>query len=845
MKEMKNISLDGTWKMHWSTGQRGGAPYTYKHVDDWEYDAEFQGNPRHLAGVYQGGWLDATVPGEVHLDLMKAGLLDDVRDGINVFKARWVEEMIWYYRRTFDVPEEALNGNVYLYFEELDLSAIVYVNGEEVARHENAYYPLCINLTGKLLPTDNELIVQVDSGLYNVCEKPIRNQNFATADSGVLLSKRSWLRKPQYEAEWDWSPRLLNVGISGSVQLLYDETLVVEQCQIRQQVSEDLSEASVTLRLFAADGYKHKVCYTLEMEIGEKVFSAVCNSDGLTVTGIIKSPQLWYPVGYGEQVLHQITCRLLQNGIVVWEKKTEIGFRHVEVKQPPHPERGHYFIIYINHVPIFLKGGNLVPASLIPADITLEDYDRLTDRALEANFNMLRIWGGGLYEKNALYELCDRKGILLWQEFISACAYPPYDQDEELYHSMLSEARYQVRRLSAHPSLIVWCGNNELDPWGYRIYMEDYPQIIQEEDPEKYYQPASPYTDNALENAPNNDSRWEWAGDQHPWDVGFLDKDHRKYRKMECRFPNEGGILGPVNRRAFAHITDGRGDYTHSPAYECHDNMLAYMRPGTSPDEDLRFWTGILPKELSLDSYIATGGYVQGEGLSDYIDNFRRRAFSSSSAIFWMFNDCWPCSRSWTIIDDEGRRNPAFYHVKNAFAQVRLVLTEEEKGNVVVWGINDSGEDCSGELTTGVFISDGVMQTSNTCSVILPTRSVTRLYELSDASANKEEQGALPIAFAMLHDVNGNMISRNRLLTHKYFEYTLKEPNLTVIKKENETVFVSDNYVMGVCIDLDGEDCMSDNLFDLYPGIPYSVQTCGHDAVLYTLYDAFVEAKVH
>ena len=120
---------------------------------------------------------------------------------------------------------------------------------------------------------------------------------------------------------------------------------------------------------------------------------------------------------------------------------------------------------------------------------------------------------------------------------------------------------------------------------------------------------------------------------------------------MECRFPNEGGILGPVNRRAFSRITDGVGDYTHSPSYECHDNMLAFLRQGTSPDEDLRFWTGILPKELSLDSYIAAGGYVQEEGLSDYIDNFRRRAFSSASAIFWMFNDCWPCSRSWTIID--------------------------------------------------------------------------------------------------------------------------------------------------------------------------------------------------
>ena len=840
---MKTMDLNGSWQLHWSTGQRGGSPYAYRHTDESENNNEYRGEPRHLAGEYPGGWLTGTVPGEVHLDLMKAGLLEDPRVGINVFKARWVEETVWYYRRTFDAPAEALSGRVYLHFEELDLSAIVYLNGVEIARHENAFYPLCVPLTGKLLPTGNELVVRVDSGLFNVSDKPVRGETTATGDVGVLLTKRMWLRKPQYETEWDWSPRLMNVGISGSVQLTYDPSLVVEQWQLRQQVSEDLGEAALTARLFPADGFDPTAVYTLEMTVDGKTYTAEGTGDKLTVTGTVTAPKLWYPVGYGEQALYSVSLRLLHSGETVWEKETETGFRRVEVKQPPHPEKGHYFIIDINGTPVFFKGGNFVPASLFPAAVTAEDYDRITDRALEANFNMLRIWGGGLYERDALYRICNRKGILLWQEFISACAYPPCEKDETLYQSMLTEARYQVRRLSVHPSLVVWCGNNELSPWGHAIYMEDYPAIIREEDPEKYYQPASPYTDNALENAPDGNGWWEFAGDQHPWDVGFMDKDHRKYRKMQCRFPNEGGILGPTNRRAFAQITDGTGDYTHSMAYECHDNMLAYMRPGTSPDEDLKFWLGFSPAALKLDSYIAAGGYVQGEGLADYIDNFRRRAFSSSSAIFWMFNDCWPCSRSWTIIDDAARRNLSFHQVKNAFAPVRLVLTEEEDGSATVWGVNDSGADCSGILTAGLFLSDSAVQRSETLEVTLPARSVTRLTAVTGAVMPLEVTGSLPIAFAMLCDADGKLITRNRLLTHRYFEYALCEPRITVTKNGDETTFVSDRYVMGVCLDIDGEDALSDNLFDLYPGIPHTVRTVGHDTVLYTIFEALYEGS--
>lgn len=830
---MNAISLNGNWKLHWSTGQRGGAPYVLKHQNDHDVFAEFRGSPRTLAGSYnEAGWLDAAVPGEVHLDLMRAGLLDDPRIGINIFKARWVEETVWYYRRTIDIPEEWLRDRLYLHFEELDLSAIIYINGKEAARHENMFLPLLFRANDFFHAGENELVVRMDSGLFNVCDRPIRDKYSASQDVGLLLTKRMWMRKPQYESEWDWSPRLLNVGISGNVSLLRDPALVISHFQVRQSVSADLASASVTSRVFLPEGEPIPEDCRLEMTVDGK--SIV--SEGLSAALTLDHPALWYPVGYGEQPLYPVSLTLWQGERMVWHKETEIGFRRVDVDQSPHPETGRYFTIRVNQIPVFVKGSNLVPLSLFPGAVTAEDYDRLTDRAREANMNMLRVWGGGLYERDALYNLCDRKGLLLWQEFISACAYPPVEEDETLHLSMLEEARYQARRLSRHPSLIVWCGNNELSPFGHALFTEEYPAILKEEDPEKYYQPASPYSPDG-----NEDCWAETVGDQHPWGVGFLEKDHRKYRDMVCRFPNEGGILGPVNRRALSLVTDLSGDYTASQAYMAHDNMLAFMKEGSSPDEDLRFWTGLLPSALSAEQYIAAGGYVQGEGLSEYIDNFRRRAFSSSSAIFWMFNDCWPASRSWTILDDEGRRNPAFYHVKRAFAPIRLVFSEEGDG-VTLWGVNDSCEDCRAGLTAGCFLSDGKEIRKAENDVLLPARRVTKLAFLPHSVAEKEARGSLPIPFAMLTDEKGGLIARARFLSHRYHEYALSPASISVAGEGEETVYLSDRYVMGVCIDLDGEERLSDNLFDLYPGIPYRVKTAGHDEVLYTLNDILLRS---
>ena len=834
---MNTLNLNGKWQIHWSTGQRGGAPYFFKADDLGDHVNAVKNIKRDLHGSYNGGWFDAAVPGEVHLDLMKAGIIDNPNNGINSLKCRWVEEMEWYYRKEFEVSEEMLSSKAFLHFDELDLAAKVYLNGKEIARHKNMFYPLNVDVSGILKPK-NELVVQIESGLYDVCDETVRDQYTATADTGVLLTKRMYMRKPQYEAEWDWSPRLLNVGISGGVELRFGKDIVIDDWQIKNKVSDDLKSATVTANVFPL-AFENDKKYRLELHIGGEVFVNEDTADKLSVTGEIKNPKLWYPVGYGEQYLYNAEIKLFDGDTLVWSKQTETGLRRVTVDTSKHEKEGYYFIISVNNRRVFFKGANFVPASLIPAEVTKETYEILCDRALEANFNMLRVWGGGIYEKNEFYDVCNRKGILIWQDFIAACAYPTYQKDEKLYADMLKEAEYQVKRLSRNPSLVVWSGNNELNPDGHPIFMEDFPRIIKEHDGEKYYQPASPYTDQSLEDIPKGDHWYHLAGDQHPWDVGFLNKDHRDYRKLECRFPNEGGILGPTNRKAFEDITDADGDYTKSMGYEIHDNTLHYQSVGTSPDEDLRYWTGFLPSELPLEKYLVAGGFVQGEGLTDYIDNFRSRAYSSASAVFWMFNDCWPASRSWTIVDNKARRNVSFYQVKRAFNPIRVVLKEKENGAVDIVCINDSDSTFSGKLCYGYFLSDSKIKENHTVEVSLNERSVTTVATMENAAANRDETGSLPVAFAVLSDEKGEIVTRNRLLTHRYFEYSLKKPQIKVIGNGDKYTFTSDSFAMGVCLDLDGVDGIEDNMFDLYPDMPYTVKlkNAEKNKVLYTLND--------
>ncbi|NLE28546.1 MAG: hypothetical protein GX629_02610 [Phycisphaerae bacterium] len=812
MMNSGRMDLNGYWRLRWADGERGGRKF---HAEPTTDDAK---------------WLDAIVPGEVHLDLIRAGLLREPTLGTNCLEARWVEECFWSYRRTFTPPAEALTGQAWLLFEGLDYAARIFLNGEEIGRHANYFYPCRINVTGKMNTGENVLVVELESGLFHAAEKSVAGYH-GTQVENAFLTKRLWLRKPQCSFGWDWAPRLLNVGIHKPVSLEWASVVRADQLVVLSDLNEDLTRGHWRVR-YGVEGLdqEHRPgrLHVMIEETGQTFSRDIEVPPGLGILemeGDIDHPKLWWPVGQGEQSLYTFRVWIEIDGEKFGEQKRRTGFRKVRINQDPHPQGGRYFIFEINHRPIFIKGACLVPADIIYARLDRARYETLVDRALEANFNFLRVWGGGLYESDDFYELCDERGILVWQEFIFACGgYPA--TDDTFMQNITNETTYQIRRLASHPSLVVWCGNNEIHWENYErregviypdhsLYHFVLPRLLSREDPCRYYQPSSPYSPEPGVN-PNADP----MGDQHPWSIGFGDIDFRKYRDMTCRFPDEGGMLGPNSLPALHACLPKGQKFMNSFAWQIHDNSVEFGFNHSAPDRIIREWTNLNPRELSLEDFIYYGGLIHGEALSEYIDNFRRRKFDSAAAVFWMYNDCWPTTRSWTIVDYLQNRTPAFYPVRRSCAPVKPVVVRE--GNWVrVLGVNDTPEAVAGNLRYGLFTLSGEYILDRSSDVILPANVSVELARFDAAEWDRAGIDRI-IAFAMLSDEKG-LLARHRLVLPRFCELKWAPAKPTVRRDGEQVFFNSSTFAWGLCLDLEGVRALPDNFFDLWPGMDYAL----------------------
>lgn len=798
-----SLDLTGTWRLGWSDGQRGLNPSPF-------------GDDADPAGM-----IDAVVPGEVHLDLWRAGLIPDPYRGTGCLSSRWVEEYLWFYRREFDAPTSP--GRAWLVFEELDLAARVYLNGEMVGTHRNVFRPCRLDVTDHLRPGRNLLVVELESGLFDIGDRPATGYAMYR---DAALHKRHWLRKPQSQFTWDWSTRLINVGLSGPVRLEWTPQPVrLDRMVALSETEPDLRHARVTARAFVEGLTDAPVTCRLEATIegGPSAEVELTIKPGLHPYEIdleVDDPGLWWPVGAGSQPLSTVTARLTTEGWLVGEATRRVGFRTIRFDQSPDPDgTGSRFVLEVNGRPVFCKGANLVPADMIFQRADHDRYQKLVDLALEANFNFLRVWGGGLYESEHFYDLCDELGILVWQEFIFACSRYP-STDPGFYEEVKLEATHQVRRLAHHPSLVAWCGNNE-NEWGawdwsfdkevvlpdHALYHLVLPRILAKEDPHRYYQASSPFSPDGSH--PNRDE----VGDQHPWSVGFANRDFRDYRDMACRYPNEGGILGPTSLATMRECLDGGPERVGSFAWRVHDNVN-----GPHADGLLELWLGLDATALTVEEYTYWAGLVHGEGLREYCENFRRRMFDSAAAVFWMYNDCWPATRSWTIVDYHLRRTPAFAPVRRAMAPVAVVLADEGD-EVGVFGVNDTDEPATGTLRFGLVDVDGAYVLDRTIEADVRPNASTRLASFPKSAWPEPTR---TIAFAMLQR-DGETVARGRLILPLFKEMAWPDPQLKVRLDGDSAVFETDRYCWGVCLDLDGDEPIGDNFFDVWPGIPHRV----------------------
>ena len=813
-----SINLSGKWKVNWNDGTKGP---TYEN-GYLKFDPKFD-SIRYIT---------VDVPMDLNLALQKKGLVGDIYYGMNTLSAGWVSRQYWQYYRHFTVPKETMNKTVWLVFDRLDYNATVFVNGVEAGKHKNAYIPCRMDVSSFLKEGKNLITVGIESGLFDIADKDVTSYN---PDLKTRLNKSIWLRKPAYQFGWDWNPNMINVGITGHVKLEWKEKARIDQIAAFVKMNDDLSSGDLTIRPYI-EGLKSESEVTIEatiLETSQKTVLSTKLPKTLTPFELkikVDKPKLWWPVGYGAQSLYTVKIEVKEKGVLIDSGTRRIGFRKIEADRSVHPETGNYFTIKVNNHKIFMKGGNWVPADMIYSNVDQNRLQKLVDLALDANFNILRIWGGGEFAGNALLDLCDEKGLVVWHDFLFACAEYPAD-DLEFYNAIKKEVTWAVREFSTHPSMIVWCGNNEQElgtfSWGfttsgkvvpdYILYHHLIPQIVKAENPGIFYWPSSPYSENY------DDPASPLTGDQHPWGVslGADDVNFQAYRNYVDRFPNEGGFLGASTPATLRQFLPKEEQFVRSLSWDHHDNLVNFYREKNTTYRTTEYWLDKSYQQMTFDEYVFASSLLHAEALIEYISNFHRRMFSSSAAIFWMYNDSWPVTHGWTIVDYYLRKKLAYHPVRRAFAQQSVVIAEE-KGRINIYGINDSNESWTGNLQYGLFKIKGGMALDDSKNVTLSSNTSTLIasfYKTDWEKAGYTDHGA----FAVLNK-SGIPVSQYKMLVSKFKELKFEKPAITVNYKNGYAVLTSPVFVWGACLDIDGESAVKDNCFDLIPGIPYYVK---------------------
>lgn len=774
--------------------------------------------------------IEGRVPGDVHSDLINAGILPEPLVGTNVPKYEWVERAVFTYGREFRVDSDFDRAE--LVFNGLDCLAEIFVDSNLVGSSANAFVPHVFDVTpfvqdGKL----HHLRVKVDTGVH--WAKMQDRSQYLACDAEFM--ERIFLRKPQFSFKWDWAPRLVTCGIWRDVELKLYKYATIRDVMLSPTFEGGGArlQAKVEVEAFRAGDYVLKLRAVRGPGVWQSTQAAVLDAgtNCVEIDMLIDPVDRWYPVGYGDQALYTVEVEIEKAGEIVDAHSTIYGFKEVVIRQDPINENEKTFIINVNGIDVFCRGANWVPADSIVARVTDEKYEALVHEALAANFNMFRVWGGGIYEKKVFYDLCDRHGIMIWQDFMFACAEYPDDKDWFL-DNVRDEAAKAIRMLRDHPSMTLWCGNNEND-WaiaywergkgngmvqfyGKHIYHEMLPEICSTLDPQRPYWPSSPFG--------IDDPNGEMVGDRHAWDVSIHDKellnraDIRNYRKDRGKFISEYGMFSSALPRTILDYTqDGEIDF-ESEAFKVHDNSCNVNITGTESliDWYLKLAFGGVPTDYM--TYIWQSLAYQAMGYREAIMHFRTRKFECAGSLFWMYSDCWG-TPGWTIIDYYLRRKPSFYWVKKAYAPI-AVFVREENGVARTYVVNDTLSEVPMTLKLEVANLSGEGRDIEE-SLVVPANGVIRGPKLECGPG---------YTYAQI-EIDGKVISDDLALTHFPSEIDIPPVNVSArirqVGDELEVTVESDGFGHFVYLDLPDGAVPSDNYFNLLPKYPKVVRVTG------------------
>lgn len=634
-------------------------------------------------------WIPATVPGEVVADLLAADLIDDPYVDDTERELAWIGRNDWTYRTVFEYEPEAWDG-IDLVFDGLDTVARISLNGTVLGETANMHRRYRFDAREAIREGANELEVAFTSP-YAYAEA----QRDRLGDRpNAYPEPGNFIRKAACNFGWDWGPNLAGAGIWRPVRLECWNTARIAEVIPRVDVVGGQGILDLAVRLDkAADTDLELVCV---LEGLSQVVTVPAGADSAEIRFEVDDADLWWPRGYGSQRLYQVSVDLVSQPDVLDNWRGRIGFRTVELDTEP-DEHGRPYQLKVNGEPIWVKGVNWIPDDVLPSRVGSDRYARRLSQAVAANINCVRVWGGGIYESDAFYALCDHLGLLVMQDFLFACA--AYPEEEPFWSEVEAEARDNLARLAPHPSLVTWTGNNENiwgwhdwdwqgdlgdRTWGAGYYHDLLPKLVAEVDGTRPYWPGSPYS-GERELHPNEQAH----ASVHIWDV-WNDEDYTRYRDWKPRFVAEFGYQAPPTWATVRHMVTDEPLEAETPA------MLWHQKAQDGQGKLQRGLDAHLPPVRDFDDWLYFTQVNQARAIRLGIEYFRSLQPYCTGAIAWQLNDCWPVT-SWAAIDGEERLKPLWYALKDVYAD-RLVTFQPEGDGLNMVVVNDSTEPWAGVI---------------------------------------------------------------------------------------------------------------------------------------------------
>lgn len=767
-------------------------------------------------------WSKAHVPGTIHTDLFWNKQIQDPFDGNNEKQLQWIEEQYWVYQTKFSLSKKELTAqNKELVFYGLDTDASVYLNDSLVLEANNMFRTWRIPIQKLLREGNNTLRVEFESSVQKA------KKSAALSPFVLPGEEKVYVRKAPYQFGWDWGPRFVTAGIWKNVAIRFWNSAQLESVSYSQEVLNDkVAQLKIKTTVKCVNGG----IYFIEINNKKQTVSLKKGIQIVEIPYQINNPKKWWPNGLGKQNLYNFSIRIRKKGKILDQKKLQIGLRTLELIQEK-DSIGKSFYFKVNGRKVFMKGANYIPPESFMPKMTYKKYENLIETAVKSNMNMLRVWGGGVYENDAFYDLCDQKGILVWQDFMFACALFP--GDEGFVSNVKQEVKDQVVRLQNHPSIALWCGNNEVDEgwknWGwqkqYRYSKNDsttiwnnYQRLFEKEIPAVLDSIVSKENNRYWPSSPSlgwGKKESLTQGDSHYWGVWWGMEPLETYSKKVGRFMSEYGFQGMPDLKTFETFAKTTELNLTSESVKAHQkHPTGFETIQTYMERDYKVPT-------SFEDYIYVSQILQARGFKIAIEAHRSAMPYCMGSLYWQLNDCWPVT-SWSSTDYYGRWKAAQYQIKRSFESKLLVmkgvknLENNELNSIKVQIVNEALNDEKGTLNLSMIQFDGKELWKKTKSIYLQSNSVTDVMELSKAEIPETKLWKDGLLSAEFINYKGE-----KTVSNYYFvspkELNLKKTNITYkfIDKNHlelsSTTLAKDVYIQGEGIEFE------DNYIDLLP----------------------------